>query len=288
MTPQRIIEAGINAAKSHQGRSQIEEIRLCTEGYAEPGYTDPKSGVIAFGNWNYVSRWNNDTRICDVLDPTPDRVAKLLDKIGVELEWSDEWDICGDCGKAVRTKPDSYGWKGAYWQDENADVHCHECVGDDPTEYLEFLEGKHRSCVTLDLDLADHGYILLEDEYEAGFYGGQDADPELVSEALREQGVERFIFNLDSVGQFELSFSVWVHMSEFPKLNLEAFEQTDTNGPSRAEGLRRALQDASEKMNVLPEIPGHPKVAKCDVSSGTAKARVVTPQEFVEGKALNF
>ena len=43
----------------------------------------------------------------------------------------------------------------------------------DPSEYLEFLEGKHASCCTLDLDLAEHGYVLLQEDFQNGFYERQ-------------------------------------------------------------------------------------------------------------------
>lgn len=51
-----IIEAGRKSAKTSQSRSQIDSITICTEGYAEPGYDNPKSGIVAFGNWNNVTR----------------------------------------------------------------------------------------------------------------------------------------------------------------------------------------------------------------------------------------
>jgi hypothetical protein len=41
-------------------------------------------------------------------------------------------------------------------------------------------------------------------------------------------------------------------------------------------------------MAVLPDIPGHPKVAHCDVSTGTATVKLVTPDQFVAGTALDF
>ena len=82
--------------------------------------------------------------------------------------------------------------------------------------------------------------------------------------------------------------SVWVHTTDFAKLDLDEFQQAKKDGPSLADGLRRALQDAARKMEALPQIPGHPKVAKCDASTGTAKARIVTPQDFVQGRALDF
>ena len=49
--------------------------------------------------------------------------------------------------------------------------------------------------------------------------------------------------------------------------------------------MQKALADASTKMAT---IDGGIKVAKCDLDSGTARVRVVSPEEFVDGKALDF
>lgn len=281
-----IIEAGVKSAKTSEGRSRIECIRLCSEGYAEPDYSDPESGVIAFGNWNDITRWDATKHEFVTIDDTPSRIAALLEKLGVELEWEDEWAICDQCGKAVRTSPTSYNWKPSYWQDDNGSITCCGCISEDPAEYLESLEGNTRKCVTLDLDLGEHGYVLLEDGFENGFHHGQDADPKLIGTALREQGIERFLFNLDHTGQFDLGFSVWVHEVEVSTLDHDAWQEAPKDGPSVAGGLQRALLDAARKMSDLPDA--RIKIAKCDVGTGTAQVRTVTPHEFLDGKALDF
>jgi hypothetical protein len=277
---EKLVEAGRNSAKTSQGRSQIDSFTVCTQGYAEPGYSDPASGIIVFGNFNAITKYTGNKFI--TIDDAPARLAKLLEKLGVELEWSDEWTTCNQCGRAVRTKPDSYSWQPSYSSTDDG-ITCHECVEEDPTDYLQSLEGDDRRCVTLSLDLEAHGYRLLADDFENGFYGGQADRPELIAEALREQGVERFIFKLDSTGQFDMSFSVWVHEDEFSLIDMEQFEESPTAGVDPADGLRAALADASRQMD---QIGGQIKVAMCDVDSGTAKVRTVTPQEFVEGRAF--
>ena len=280
---QRIIDAGIKKTKDRSAACHLEEIRLCTAGYAEPGYKDPESGVIAFGNWNKITRYDEATNQFVTLDETLPRVAKLLEKIGVELKWSDEWTECCDCFKAIRTSPDSYGWQRSYWSSDNGDV-CHECVKKHPYDYLESLEGNHRSAMTIDIDLAEHSYKLLESDFENGFHPGQDADPKVIAKSLRALGVERFLFTLDSAGQFDISFSVWVHEEALKELDMEKWEQSDKDGPSVSGGLQRALRDASVKIDQLPDGPGV-RVAQCDASTGTATAKLVSPQDWVEGKA---
>lgn len=279
---ERVIEAGRSAAKTSQAKSQIDCITICTEGYAEPDYSDPTSGIVAFGNWNNVTRY--DGHDFQEVDDSVGRVAALLEKLGVELDWSDEWTICDGCHKAVRTQANSYRWRPSYACTDDG-ITCHECIANAPTDYLESLEGDSNRCVTIDLDLEAAGYKLLSDDYQNGLYGGQSDRPDLVAEALREQGISRFIFNLDSTGQFDMSFSVWVHEDEIGLIDREEFEAAPIAGVDPAVQMQKALADASTK---LAATDGRIKVAKCDLDSGTARIRVVSPEEFVAGTALDF
>jgi hypothetical protein len=278
-----VIESGRAAAKTNQGRSQVDAITIVTEGFAEPGYDDPKSGVIALANWNNVTRY--DGHEFHVIDDAPSRVASLLEKLGVELDWSDEWCICDGCHKAIRTQANSYRWQPSYADDGSGTILCHECIEADPSDYLRSLEGCSDRCATIDLDLEGAGYKLLADDYQHGLYGGQSDRPGLVADALREQGVDRFIFKLDSTGQFDLSFSVWVHESEIGLIDRGEFDAAPVAGVDPAIQMQKALADASVK---IAATEGGFKVAKCDLDSGTARVRVVSPDEFVTGKVLDF
>jgi hypothetical protein len=278
---EKVIDAARKAATTSRARSQIDSTVICTEGYAEPGYDDPPSGLIAFGDWNVVSRYVG--RKFQTIDDTPARLSKRLDRLGVELAWVDEWTCCDGCGKAVRTKPNSYSWRPSYIDDGCGTLICGECLRADPAEYLRALEGRSNACLTVDIDLEQCGYVLVEAGFEQGLYGGQAADPTLIAEALREQGVTRFLFKLDHSGQFDIDFSVWVHAEDASNLDAQKFAGAQKDGADRAENLRAALSDASRKMD---ECEGQIKIATCDLSTGTASVRTITPQEFVEGKAL--
>lgn len=277
-----ILEAGRSSATTGSGRSQIDSFIVCTQGYSEPGYSDPASGIIVFGNFNTVSRYDGKTFVA--IDEAPARVAKLLEKLGIELEWSDEWACCDQCGKGVRTKPDSYSWQPSHTSTDNG-ITCHECVEEDPTDYLQSLEGDSSRCVTMDLDLESHGYKLLSDDFENGLYGGQSDRPELIAKALLEQGITRFIFRLDGTRQFDMSFSVWVHEEEFSLIDMQQFEEAPTTGPDPAVQLQKALADANVKM---ASVVGGIKIAKCDIDNSSARVRSVTPEEFVAGTVLDF
>jgi hypothetical protein len=201
----------------------------------------------------------------------------------VTIEWFDEWDSCCECSKLFRTSPDSYGWKPQYVATDNGCV-CVECV--DAEEHLKALEGNHHSANTIEtIDPADHGYRLVKDGFEHGFHEGQDASPEKIAQALRAQGIERFLFQLDRVQQFDTSFSVYVHEDEADKLDEEAFEGAETDGPSVSGAMKRGLQEATLAMSQLADGDGV-KVATVH-ADGTATAKLVSPEDFIAGKALS-
>ena len=95
--------------------------------------------------------------------------------------------------QGISTKPDSYRWQASYADDGSGPL-CHECIKADPTDYLQSLEGLSNRCVTIDLDLEEAGYKLLADDFENGLYGGQSDRPELIAQALREQGISVLYF----------------------------------------------------------------------------------------------
>jgi len=285
--------------------------------YAEPGYSKDSDLPILFANWNserivetmhirsgcifideakgYLAeesswvRWGIPFRTQRVYmgeDNTMPRVAELAEKAGYTIEWSDEWLIC-DCGKAFRTSGDCYGWTmhGVIY---NGDYACGDCILEDPTEYLEHLEGNPRAAVTIDsIDLEEAGYkdVNPDDTFENGLYGGQCANPTTIAKSLEAAEVERFIFRIDSVGQFDVRFSCFVHEDEYEAAVSTLFpdgkmDSGKTNGHDPATTMKAALQDASTKMSSLSG-PGV-KYAKCK-SDGTADVRMVSNEEFIDG-----
>lgn len=272
---------------TEEGKCRLQEITIHTHGYSEPGYMD--ADVVACGNWNDIDEWTGNEH--KTVDKAPsmaaDFIEKLCDEHGLtfSLEWSDEWAYCVECNKLIRTAPDSYSWT-RYWDEEDGDYICGDCVTKNPEDYLLSLEGNHTSCATIKLDLEKNGYVKVDGDFEHGFHVGQDASPELIANALREQGIQRFIFNLDGAGQFDINFSVYIHESEKDKLNKENFDETQKNGPSVSGALQRALQSCS----LANENSGVPvgdgvRVIKCD-SDGAAIVKTVSQQDFIEGKAL--
>ena len=270
-----LIEAAKANCKNDTSLNRLDYIQL-HYGYCEPDYEN-ESDYIATGDWNNISKYNEETRNFDVLDNTLPEVAKKLEELGFELEWEDEWTECSECNKLVRTNPSSYGWQQSYVHTDDGPV-CFKCI--DPVDHLSSLEGEITKCNTIkSIDPSKYGYVLVKDKFEHGFHRGQDADPKLIGAALKKQGINRFLFNLDSVGQFDIRFSVYVHESEIGLLNEESFQKENTDGPSVSAAMERGLKEASVKMN---ELSGDGiKYASVDMDG--AEVRMVSPEEFVNG-----
>lgn len=268
-------------ATTREAASRIDEVQLAVK-YREPGYTDPASGIIAFGNWNKISRWNKDKS--EVIDDAPDRLAGALERLGVPSEWSDEWVMCDSCGGAFRVSADSYLWQQSGVIEESGAT-CAACIN--PTEHLAALEGNDRNCNTLEsIDPEEYGYCRIDLDFENGLHEGQAGEPVKIGSLLRAAGFTRYLFNLDATGQFDIAFSVWLHKSQAKrggmKRALQALQTGSTNADlSPAEACRRALADATPKMAALPDGPGV-KYAKCK-PDGTATVRLVSPEEFIRG-----
>lgn len=283
----RILEAAHNSAVCREGRNRIEEMGVHV-GYAEPGYgTLEGDDVIVTGNFNAITRY--DMHSCEgrsyrrVLDDIPERVAKVLENAGIEIEWSDEWASCCACCKLVRTSADSYGWTPSYAESADGERICSECLEENPEEHLQSLEGRADAANTMNgIHPEEHDYVCLG-EFERGFHRGQDDDPRLVAKALEELGLERWLFNIDSVGQFDARFSVWLHEDELADIDREELESLldrKAVGPSVSEGLKRAFEDADRKMRDLPNEGI--KYAKLN-EDGTADVKNVSKEDFIEG-----
>lgn len=270
---QNILTAAENVAVGWEAKSRIQDIQIHS-GYAEPAYD---SELVATGNWNNVTKWDRNTNTSIIVDSTISRVAALLEKMGFNLEWSDEWATCSDCCKLVRTSPDSYGWQPSYTINDGK-ITCKNCLN--PETHLLNLEGNERAANQIEsINPEDYGYIKLDD-YEHGWYPGQNASPKLIAAALREQNVSRFIFNVDSVGQFDQHFSVWVHESEIHLLDEADFFSHNTNGEDNVIALKNQLSEAALQISSLNG--NGIKYAKLSVD-GSIDTRLVSTEDFVNG-----
>lgn len=207
----------------------------CEYGQAvEPGYDKCV--------WRVFYNWNNAPKL--------GKAIERLNALGcpIEAEWEDEWCACDVCGRYVRTSPDSYAWTRSYAAMDGTLV-CHECIKEDPDEYIEWLMGKNdfshnppkRANTILDNQtLEAAGFRLFADGLENGLHEFQAASPTKIARWLRERGVNEYLFSIDDVGQFDTTFSVWIRGETQPEL--PAYFGIWDDAPSPAELAKAMLR----------------------------------------------
>jgi len=239
----------------HEGGGGLWKIELnWFPAYANADTSGDK-GVLS-ANWNYVSR----------------ETQNLLERAGYSLDWCDAVCSCGGCNKAIQTQPSHYGWKPEYVETDG-DILCEECVKDDPSSILDEYRGNPAKALTLDgIDLTDHGYARVETTFENGFHPGQDDDPKAIARALEDRGIEDYIFTVDTVGQFDMRFSVWVSREE---AHLAVGVEGKCDIPPNV-ALDRALKS-------IPAPTGQGIQYSKVHADGTVTTRTLTNDEFIAG-----
>jgi len=268
------IKAAINSCSTKNGQYRIEEMTVHYNGYCEPGYD---GDIIVTGDWNVISQYDEFTRKSIDLDKTPARLCNVLEKIGVEIEWDDEWANCSECCGLLRTRPDSYSWTPSYVNTDDGIV-CDDCL--DGEAHLSSIESDCSAANTISsIDPDDYGYTRINEDFASGFHSGQDADPKLIGGALEDQGIYRYIFQIDSRGQFDTKFSVWVHSSEMDRFDERHFNNAHTDGPSNAARLRSGLKEASKQMDKLKGDG----IKHANITPDGVKVKLVSHKDFIEG-----
>ena len=190
--------------------NRIAAIGLHTNGYAEPGYN---AELIATGNWNEIDQYDAATKSRILISDLPKRIEKLFSQMGIACEWSDEWTTCDDCGKLVRTQPDSYSWTPSFCTVDCSEI-CIDCISEEPDYYFETLEGTAEKVNAFrTLNPANYEYVRIDKTYD-----GKD-NARIVAKELEKKGISRYLFSLDEKTQFDIKYSAFVHISEFHLVN---------------------------------------------------------------------
>ena len=172
---------------------------------AEPGYNE---GPVLAADWN---------------PPKMKRLGDYIEKMEtVNLEWSDEWAGCQDCGAAVRTSPSSYGWTPYYVVFNDCELVCLDCAKQDAEAIIDEYKNKDQKAIVPDLNgvIERAGFICYSpDEYcqrfETGFHPGQNDWPADVAKDIEENLPDYdYIFKIDGVGQFDVAWSVFIRRRE--------------------------------------------------------------------------
>lgn len=252
------------------------------EDYAEPGYSlDNEDLPVLLANWNAETRWNRETNKSETISNLVPMLGEFAEAVGCSIEWSDEWSVC-ECQKAFRISPDSYGWTKYGGTIADMDV-CGDCIKHDPDEYFEEISGNPRMAITINgLNPEDHEWVRINnDSFEYGLYGGQNASSDAIARTLESAGITDFLFSIDSAGQFDMRFSVYVREDEFHAAQAVLASGETTCEVDPATAMAQGLKAASAAMSKLQEEDGV-KVATVN-QDGTATARTVSREEFING-----
>jgi hypothetical protein len=281
-----MIEEAVAHCSAHGWMRTINKLGDITSAphYSEPGYKlEEGKTCILFGNWNR----NRYHRLGEA--STPDQIAeddfyeefcKQLETVA-ELEWHDEWTTCSDCGGAIRTSPDGHGWQKSYVE-LGGDQICRRCAPAQADEIIEELAGNPRLCLSanLGIKLAEHGYVRLAQDFERGLHHHQAADPQLIGKTLLARGIDRYVFAMEAVGQFDTRFAVWVPVEQATLLPAE-LTTAETDSPiSPAQHMEAGLRSVA----LVPAGPGVHCVT-INTDTGAVHNRVVTPEDFIAGRA---
>lgn len=211
MTPNVIFDMIRNISDSsrekdeHSGywllRSWANEVQW-HDAYADN--RDAPKGIVS-GNWNTL-----DKR-AGVYADWPERICSILEKMGVEIEWSDGISTCDQCYKVIQTEPDCYSWTPEFIVGDGW-IECSKCAAEHGAEILADLEGTTECS---NLDPSDYEYVKVNaDSYESGWHPGQNDNPSKVAKELDAKGISRYVFAVDERSQFYSKWSVYVHKDE--------------------------------------------------------------------------
>lgn len=173
--------------------------------YGEPGYQDPAQAIL-FANWNEVPKW-----MCD-----------YLEEAGFELEWSDEWIIDHDNGKAYRTRPDCWSWQPSYHITDNGDILTPDDYVSSWVEEFEVWDWNHPLNALpnwiLESDICKEGFEPWPDaetEFENGWHPGQTDEPQdILEKILKQHPGAKVVFRLSEQSQFYCKFQAFFKVEE--------------------------------------------------------------------------
>jgi len=196
-------------------------------GCAEWGYDDQP--VLA-ANWNGPGVYEENHKDSEwgmqqyKNKQTLEKLSHIIDKMEhVSLEWSDEWAGCANCGKAVRTSPDSYSWQASWVWAYDSEIVCRECWEGAINDIIEFYHNNSRKALpSAFVPLLEKegftGWQKAKDaetgectEYETGFHAYQNDNPKEVFKAIKEESANwEIVFVITGVGQFDISWTAYV------------------------------------------------------------------------------
>ncbi|RLI66731.1 MAG: hypothetical protein DRO67_00625 [Candidatus Asgardarchaeum californiense] len=206
-----------------------------------------------------------------------------LTDFGIESGFDDEYSLCacGNCNNIVRTSADSYQWMPPL--DLGEGYISDECVSDGgyDEEILEYYANEAKS-LPEERTPFNLGLIQVNtDTYQNGLHPGMDDSPEPILSKFAEANIDVW-FQVYS-NQFNIDFDVYVKSKDEDRATA-ILEGTNTyQGHSTAGNCEKALKSLDTSSVDAEGI----QVSKVDTSTGTATTKIISKQDFIDGKALD-
>ena len=150
-------------------------------------------------------------------------ITDALGKFQIRTAFEDEVAECDMCGTAVEIQPTHYGWQPNWIYDkEEMEYICRHCVeqadADELEDYIESFKCELRAVPDwMAKDLQRIGFVCMEDDalacarFESGWHPHQTDDPNKVAKEIEEKLPHHdYVFKLNSVGQFDVNYSVFI------------------------------------------------------------------------------
>lgn len=135
--------------RTHAAGNHIDAFQV-RYGYANKCDGDADA-LVVLGDWNEISVEQKDATgkyHYVKVSKLPERVAHMLERYKVDVEWGDEWATCDSCEKVVRTEPTHWEWMPKYKVLEG-ELLCFPCLEEKAKEDAEEAEdddGDEDSC----------------------------------------------------------------------------------------------------------------------------------------------
>lgn len=245
-----MIEKYAKNVENNHIRERIESW-VTVSGYAEPGYSDPecKEIVVVLGNFNLP----DEIKLPDNIKNPIIELQEEIKQLGhVEFEWSDEWTICSECMRAVRTQSDSYVWTSHSIILEG-DCICIDCLKKNDNimdDFIQDITNRFNKCVVTywGIDLKKYGFKQIPGYcFETGLHENQNADPAVALKYLRKKGYD-VIFSITDKSQFDIHWNIWVSreenisQEELEQLEKDLLDKKNIDGFSPSEAAKIALK----------------------------------------------
>jgi hypothetical protein len=149
---------------NHDARMRLEEISLY-EQPALPNTLEAGKIGIAVGNWNDITKFDEDKNRHVTIDDSPSIAEKALEG-SFEIWWNDCTVQCACCSCPIDTEPSHAWWVPQFLSsEENGGIVCEGCVAKNPEPFFDEYHGTQKIWRLASIKPAEHGYKIIDHQF---------------------------------------------------------------------------------------------------------------------------